>query len=72
MVKLTVSVEGIRLSKGERQQVIVQFADDSSFILLGEEVIVKKLLALLALFARLLALSLSWINHMAIGTLGNL
>lgn len=35
-------VKGIRLRGGERQQVSAQFANDTSFTLLGEERLVKE------------------------------
>lgn len=63
MVKKGVSigtVKGIKLPRGVRQQVLAQYADDTSFTLLGEEVPVKALITLLDCFCLASGLVLNW------------
>lgn len=63
MVKAGASVgdiKGILLPVGGRQQIILQYADDTSFTLLGEEQPVRKLLLCLSQFCNGSGLVLNW------------
>lgn len=53
-------VKGIRLSGGDRQQVVAQFADDTFFTLLGDEVRFKALIDLLDCFCLASRLVINW------------
>jgi len=63
MVKLGVvegHIKGIKLPLEDRQQVLAQFADDTSFTLLGEERPVKYLINTLDTFCEGSGLVLNW------------
>lgn len=54
------TVKGIRLPEGDRQQVVAQFADDTSFTLLGDEAPVKALVELRDCFCLASGLVINW------------
>jgi hypothetical protein len=53
-------VKGIKLPIGDRQQIIAQYADDTSFTLLGEEEPVRNLIYMLDTFCLAPGLVLNW------------
>jgi hypothetical protein len=53
-------IKGIRLLIGDRQQIVAQYADDTSFVLLGEEEPVRNLIYILETFCLALGLVLNW------------
>jgi hypothetical protein len=53
-------IKGIELPFGNRQQIITQYADDTSFTLKGEEEPVKNLIYLLDTFCAASGLVLNW------------
>jgi hypothetical protein len=53
-------VKGISLPVGDRQQILAQYADDTSFTLLGEEEPVRNLIYTLETFCLASGLVLNW------------
>lgn len=54
------NIKGIRLPGNELQQTLAQYADDTSFTLLGEELPVRNMISLLDVFCRATGLLINW------------
>jgi hypothetical protein len=62
-------VKGIELPFRNRQQIIAQYANDTSFTLTGEEEPVRNLIYLLETFCAASGLVLNWSNQVGIGNI---
>jgi hypothetical protein len=57
--------QGIRLPNSEDQQLLLQFVDDTTFLLKGEELYLYNLMSLLQVFAQASYLHINWEKSMA-------